>query len=794
MASSFLLKVAAAAVAYAAQASATQSYQVTDVYDSTNFVSKFNFVSSTDPNGGYVSYQSQTDAEDLELVKCKDEEVYIGVEHTSNDYTTDGAGRKSIRLESKTTYNKGLVIADFSHLPKPVCGSWPSFWLFGEPWPTKGEVDIYENWNDLTFNRYTAHVDAPSVVGECKIVSDGMLATIDSPNCYDHADGQYEYQGCSASYATETFGSSSGGIYAMEWTSEYIRMWDWTHDAAPTDVLSGKPEPSVSNWGTPNYIIKECDIEKAFSDMKLVFSLDFCAVAGQTDKWASSCKASTGYDTCTEYVAAQGADFEDVYFQVKDIKFYELSEEAGQSTSAAASTATSSSAVTSAISTGSTPPLATGSVAAVNFTSSYFFNTSTVARPTATPANADDNDDADYDDDDTCSDDEGEEGGEGDEGDQDTTATHSVTTTGSTATGSTATGSTATATAISYEAPEMTTSTIYATSVYTVTSCAPTVTNCPASPYVTTETISIGTTVCPVTEAGSSPKPTTATAYTNVPQSYTTKTVEVTKVYTVTSCKPTVTNCPANSVTTEVSTTTIVVPVGVGSSGSGNSAGSTVGTAAAYPGVDSESKGTATLLETLLPTTALTLAPSTATTTVNPANGGSYATGSGSSGSSSTTTIVTSGSVGTDSDSSNNGGVAVIGDSSSSSSSSTGSTGSGSTGSGSDNSGSGNSGSGNSGSTSIVVGYVTETVVPVTSVNTGYGYNGTLVTAVSPAKSTGYISSHNSGSSSSSGSDSSTSTSSSSTGSTGVVEVNGGTKTGAGFALMGVAAFFIFAM
>ncbi|KAI1494987.1 putative endo-1,3(4)-beta-glucanase [Biscogniauxia mediterranea] len=368
---SLSIAVAAAAVAYAAQASSTQSYQATDVYDSTNFVSKFNFVSSADPNGGYVSYQGQADAQDLELVKCKDGEVYIGVDHTSNDYTTGGAGRKSVRLESKTTYSKGLVIADFSHFPKPVCGSWPSFWLFGEPWPTKGEVDIYENWNDLAFNRYTAHVDAPSVVGECTIVSDGMLATIDSRNCYVHADGQYEYQGCSASYATETFGSSSGGIYAMEWTSEYIRTWDWTHDAAPTDVLNGKPEPSVSNWGTPRYVIKECDTEKAFSDMKLVFSLDFCAVAGQTDKWASSCQASTGYDYCPKYVASQASDFEDVYFQVKDIKVYELAEEAGQSTSAAASTAASSSASTSTVPTGSTSSLATSSATSVSVTSAH---------------------------------------------------------------------------------------------------------------------------------------------------------------------------------------------------------------------------------------------------------------------------------------------------------------------------------------------------------------------------------------------------------------------------------------
>jgi hypothetical protein len=85
---------------------------------------------------------------------------------------------------------------------------------------------------------------------------------------------------------------------------------------------------------------------------------------------------------------------------------------------------------------------------------------------------------------------------------------------------------------------EYTTSTIYDTKTYTITSCAPTVTNCPAG-HVTTETVAVATTVCPVTEQ------------------YTVSTVYSTKVHTITSCAPTVTNCPVGHVTTET------VPVSV---------------------------------------------------------------------------------------------------------------------------------------------------------------------------------------------------------------------------------------
>ncbi|KAK3997809.1 hypothetical protein QBC44DRAFT_314491 [Cladorrhinum sp. PSN332] len=57
-----------------------------------------------------------------------------------------------------------------------------------------------------------------------------------------------------------------------------------------------------------------------------------------------------------------------------------------------------------------------------------------------------------------------------------------------------------------------TTSTIYSTTLITVTSCAPTITKCPAhSTRVITQTIAISTTICPVIEPGSTPPPTVVT-------------------------------------------------------------------------------------------------------------------------------------------------------------------------------------------------------------------------------------------------------------------------------------------
>ncbi|OAQ60073.1 chitinase 18-18 [Purpureocillium lilacinum] len=93
----------------------------------------------------------------------------------------------------------------------------------------------------------------------------------------------------------------------------------------------------------------------------------------------------------------------------------------------------------------------------------------------------------------------------------------------------------------------MTTSTVYTTSVHTVTKCPPYVANCPNGGYVTTETVPLYTTVCPVTKTPKPPQPTQA----KTSAAWTTSTVYTTKIHTVTACPPQIANCPVGHVTTE---------------------------------------------------------------------------------------------------------------------------------------------------------------------------------------------------------------------------------------------------
>ncbi|KAJ5984470.1 hypothetical protein N7481_006569 [Penicillium waksmanii] len=114
-------------------------------------------------------------------------------------------------------------------------------------------------------------------------------------------------------------------------------------------------------------------------------------------------------------------------------------------------------------------------------------------------------------------------------------------------------------------APQLTTSTVFTTRTSTITACAATVTNCPArSTYVTTETIIVSTTICPV-EASTTTNPGGA-IITGSPAApgnagghhYTTETILSTRTITVTACPSTVTNCPARDKTTSVATETVV--------------------------------------------------------------------------------------------------------------------------------------------------------------------------------------------------------------------------------------------
>uniref|UniRef100_L2FPG3 Beta-1,3-endoglucanase n=1 Tax=Colletotrichum fructicola (strain Nara gc5) TaxID=1213859 RepID=L2FPG3_COLFN len=553
-----LLSTLSSALILGTTVSATQSYQLVDTYDSTNFLDKFGFFTSdystgdyndVDPTSGYVNYQSAENAQAQGLLKIVDGDLYLGVDSTT---TLDpaGVGRNSVRIESKSQYQKGLFVADFSHFPKPTCGAWPAFWTVGNPWPAAGEIDIVETWNLDNVNKVVIHTDGD--IGECRINGTGMTGTVSKPNCANYAAGQSDNEGCAGLDSSAPFGSAEGGVYAMEWTDTAIKVWGFTHANVPADIANN---PNPDTWGTPSFTTSVCEASKVFGEAKMVLNSNFCGVAGDTGIWdaENGCQAQTGL-TCKEWVANNPAAFADVYFQLSSIKIYQMGEASNTTLSTsqiASSTAVASTAVASAVTPIADLPtrLATSTVYQTNV------KTITSCAPTVTNCPARETPQivtevvplttticpvVDVPTTMTVS----------------KTEVHTITSCAPTVTNCPTYPNPAAGTTTQAEKPVITAQppagqiTTYKTNIVTITSCPPTVTNCP----VGQETTIITSEVIPATTVeGEKPVPVT----TQAPDVPVVLTTYKTEVHTITSCAPTVTNCPVGKETTIVTSAVI---------------------------------------------------------------------------------------------------------------------------------------------------------------------------------------------------------------------------------------------
>lgn len=68
----------------------------------------------------------------------------------------------------------------------------------------------------------------------------------------------------------DTFNAVGGGVYAMEWTAEDIRIWHWPRQSIPADVVDKQPDPA--SWGLPTALFgtSTCDPDTYFRNMSIV--------------------------------------------------------------------------------------------------------------------------------------------------------------------------------------------------------------------------------------------------------------------------------------------------------------------------------------------------------------------------------------------------------------------------------------------------------------------------------------------------------------------------------------------
>lgn len=232
-----------------------------------------------------------------------------------------GRGRSAVRVESKTSYNHGLIILDLNHMPEG-CGTWPAFWLYGPDWPTSGEIDIIEGVNSQASNSFAMHTNPG-----CSITKSGAFTgQIETPDCDVNAAGQATNAGCAITTTdTQTYGtgfnSNGGGVYATEWTSEAISVWVFPRGTIPADITSGTPQPF--GWGLPQaQFAGACDIDTHVANQKIVFTNTFCGDWGG-QVWHQDATCAPLASTCQEFVQNSPSAFANAYWDINSLRVYQ---------------------------------------------------------------------------------------------------------------------------------------------------------------------------------------------------------------------------------------------------------------------------------------------------------------------------------------------------------------------------------------------------------------------------------------------------------------------------------------
>lgn len=261
-------------------------YKIVHDWKGTDLIPENNqgweYFTSGDPTHGSVKYGAYP-----ELMKdLGDGKLRIDIGNVINNTV-----RKSIRINTKETFDDGLFIFSADHIPEGF-GVWPAWWLTGQgaTWACHGEIDLVEGVNSVdeksSINAVTLHTNTP--VGGKPCNQSGVPGISQGGNC--EASGKKDstcgcdgksicpYTGCGVHMKANTFGwgfnKNGGGTFACELSSGgQVKAWFFPVDKIPCDILSNKPDPG--KWNKDNYIeFNPCP--KQFQKLKMIINTTLC--------------------------------------------------------------------------------------------------------------------------------------------------------------------------------------------------------------------------------------------------------------------------------------------------------------------------------------------------------------------------------------------------------------------------------------------------------------------------------------------------------------------------------------
>ncbi|KAK7967382.1 endo-1-3(4)-beta-glucanase [Apiospora aurea] len=296
------------------------NYSLQDTYSGETFFDQFDYFTGFDPAQGFVHYVPREQAQQLNLTHATAQSAVMKVDTSVGPGSNPDAstGRFSVRVSSKKQYNSGLFIFDVKHTPYG-CGTWPALWLVDEnEWPKSGEIDIMEAVNKADKgNQMTLH----TTDGCDMSVKRKMTGTTLQNDCFNETNSNAGcgVQGNDASYGA-TYNAAGGGIMAMEWRNEGIRMWQFGRASIPADITSKKPDPSTWGIAAADFPNTGCSMDTHFRNQSIIANIDLCGQLTNAVYAESGCPSN-----CTDFVANNPQAFKDAFWEFGAFDVYKAS-------------------------------------------------------------------------------------------------------------------------------------------------------------------------------------------------------------------------------------------------------------------------------------------------------------------------------------------------------------------------------------------------------------------------------------------------------------------------------------
>ena len=146
-----------------------------------------------------------------------------------------------------------------THIPTG-CGTWAAWWMYNEPWPDYGEIDIVEYISKEGRNSLVGHTrggcDVPAPEGGASFQGKWKPDPYSPSQPATECDIEQGPQGCAAWWPPGTagrpFNEAGGGTYAMEWDPNGARVFFWS------DGCGGPPQvvtcDGAASWTCPNLL------------------------------------------------------------------------------------------------------------------------------------------------------------------------------------------------------------------------------------------------------------------------------------------------------------------------------------------------------------------------------------------------------------------------------------------------------------------------------------------------------------------------------------------------------------